>query len=108
MPGATDVRREIVHVGIGKVLEIWSNDPGPLRHLRAWARKAGQGSLGSMPFAGYDRIFVRCLRSTSALKQAALVPGATGVPGQKSKCAEQIVIGQVPQQEVREHGPFCP
>ena len=53
------VRREIVHVDVGEVLELWVNDLRCRVIVRAWADKAGHDFLGFVPDAGYDRIFVR-------------------------------------------------
>jgi TusA-related sulfurtransferase len=57
-----DVRREIVHVGIGNVLELWSSDEQCRKDVRAWAGKVGHEFLGFVPDVGYDRIFVRRLK----------------------------------------------
>jgi tRNA 2-thiouridine synthesizing protein A len=57
-----DVRREIAHVGIGDVLELWSSDSQCRKDVRAWADKVGHEFLGFVPDAGYDRIFVRRTR----------------------------------------------
>jgi len=54
-----DVRREIVHVDVGNVLELWSSDSQCRTDVRAWAEKVGHEFLGFVPAAGYDRIFVR-------------------------------------------------
>jgi TusA-related sulfurtransferase len=54
-----DVRRGIVEVDVGCVLELWSSDSQCRTDVRAWADKVGHEFLGFMPAAGYDRIFVR-------------------------------------------------
>ena len=54
-----DARREIVHLAVGGVLELWSSDTECRREVEAWARKVGHECLGFVPDAGYDRIFVR-------------------------------------------------
>ena len=54
-----DVRREIVHVDVGNVLELWSSDLQCRTDVRAWADKVGHEFLGFVADAGYDRIFVR-------------------------------------------------
>lgn len=54
-----DVRREIVHLAVGDVLELWSSDSQCRTDVRAWADKIGHEFLGVVPDAGYDRIFVR-------------------------------------------------
>jgi tRNA 2-thiouridine synthesizing protein A len=54
-----DIRREIVHVDVGDVLELWSSDSQCRTDVRAWAGKSGHEFLGFVPAAGYDRIFVR-------------------------------------------------
>jgi TusA-related sulfurtransferase len=56
------VRREIVHVGIGEVLELWVNDKRCRTIVRAWAKKARHDFLGFAADAGYDRIYVRRAR----------------------------------------------
>jgi len=53
------VRREIVHVDVGEVLEVWVNDRRCRTLMRLWANKAGHDFLGFVPGAGYTRIFVR-------------------------------------------------
>ena len=54
-----DVRREIVHVEVGNVLELWSSDSQCRKDVSAWASKVGHEFLGYVADAGYDRIFVR-------------------------------------------------
>ena len=53
------VRREIVHVDHGEILELWVNDKRCRNIVRAWAGNAGHDFLGFSPGAGWDRIFVR-------------------------------------------------
>jgi len=54
-----DIRRDIVHVEMGNVLELWSSDSQCRTDVRAWAEKVGHEFLGFVPAPGYDRIFVR-------------------------------------------------
>lgn len=54
-----DIRRDIVHVGVGDVVELWSSDSQCRTDVRAWAEKVGHEFLGFVAAAGYDRIFVR-------------------------------------------------
>jgi tRNA 2-thiouridine synthesizing protein A len=54
-----DARREIVHVEVGSVLELWSSDSQCRKDVRSWADKVGHEFLGYVADAGYDRIFVR-------------------------------------------------
>jgi tRNA 2-thiouridine synthesizing protein A len=54
-----DARREIVHVDVGDVLELWSSDSQCRTDVRAWADKVGHEFLGFVAAVGYDRILVR-------------------------------------------------
>lgn len=58
-----EARREIGHIGIGKVLELRSSDSQCRTDIRMWAGKVGHEFLGFVPDAGYDRIFVRRMAS---------------------------------------------
>ena len=53
-----EAKKAIGTVGIGQVLEVWSNDPGTKQDIPVWARKVGHEPLGVLPGEGYDRIFV--------------------------------------------------
>jgi tRNA 2-thiouridine synthesizing protein A len=49
-------------VAIGEVIEIWSTDPVTKTDIGAWSGKVGHEFLGSLPDAGYDRVFVRRMK----------------------------------------------
>ena len=53
-----EAKKAIAGVKVGEVLEVLSSDPGTKEDIPLWAKKVGHECLGSLPAAGYDRIFV--------------------------------------------------
>jgi len=53
-----EAKKAIARVKVGEVLEVLSSDPGTKQDIPLWAQKVGHEFLGSLPAAGYDRIFV--------------------------------------------------
>lgn len=53
-----EAKKAIAQVKVGEVLEVLSSDPGTKEDIPLWAKKVGHEFIGSLPAAGYDRIFV--------------------------------------------------
>jgi tRNA 2-thiouridine synthesizing protein A len=53
-----EAKKAIGRVRVGEVLEVLSSDPGTKEDIPLWAKKVGHEFIGSLPAAGYDRIFV--------------------------------------------------
>ena len=53
-----EAKKAIAQVKVGEVLEVLSSDPGTKEDIPLWAKKVGHEYIGSLPAAGYDRIFV--------------------------------------------------
>jgi tRNA 2-thiouridine synthesizing protein A len=53
-----EAKKAIGQVKVGEVLEVLSSDPGTKEDIPLWAKKVGHEFIGSLPAAGYDRIFV--------------------------------------------------
>ncbi len=53
------VKKGIVEVPVGGVMEVLSTDSGTLKDLPAWCAKVGHEYLGHIEDAGYLRLYVR-------------------------------------------------
>jgi TusA-related sulfurtransferase len=54
-----EAKKGIGKVGVGEILEIYSNDSGTRTDIPAWAKKIGHDYLGVLEADGYDKHFVR-------------------------------------------------
>ena len=54
-----EAKKSMGTIAMGEVIELWSTDPVTKTDVAAWAGKVGHEFLGSLPDAGYDRVFVR-------------------------------------------------
>jgi len=53
--------KAIGKVPVGAVLEVQATDAGAAADLPTWAKRAGHEFLGTVPEAGYLRLFIRRL-----------------------------------------------
>jgi tRNA 2-thiouridine synthesizing protein A len=54
-----EAKKGIGAVKVGEVLEIWSGDVNTKNDIPRWCEKVGHEYLGSVPAAGYDRLYLR-------------------------------------------------